>query len=252
MKRGLVALGMQIADTPKRLTQPPYCFVTSIVSIFIMRLGSGIPGHLAAHRIAKGALMPGSIFTNRKSDEKSDFLDFEKAKTARGQLIQALQMGLNFEGARRFSGLSRDDVAEKCREDVTLMTDMLTAIAEGDVSILYRLRQDTHWQAWGIILEYRKYQERKRIARSKARSQNANDQSFADDPLMKQVEEVFSLIEPGGEADAIDHLRDYITKLHEATHAESESQSGQAAQVRQLPGPQDDANAQSHNNAQGG
>jgi hypothetical protein len=179
-----------------------------------------------------------------KPDDETAIPGFVKAEDPSDQLIQGLHLGLNFAGARRFSGLTRDEVKEMCCKDLTLMMRMLTAMAEGDANLLYKLRNDTHWQAWGRILDYRKYMEQKRQARDAQSSNVQCDQSGTDDSLMQKIEQVFSLIEPGGELDAIDHLRDYVTKAQAAEHERSESEPRPADQLRQLPGPHERAAAQ--------
>ncbi|HWE92914.1 MAG TPA: hypothetical protein VG269_03000 [Tepidisphaeraceae bacterium] len=188
--------------------------------------------------------MPEPTPDNPKADDKTPVLEFKKAETSTDQLIQGLKLGLNFAGARRFSGLATHELKKMSYDDPPLMLKLMMAIAEGDANLLYKLRTDTHWQAWGRVLDYRKYQEQKRLARKEQNSNDQNVQSGTDDPLMKLVEEVFSLIEPGGELDAIDHLRDYITKAHVAKHEPSELETRPADQLRQLPGPDERAAAQ--------
>jgi hypothetical protein len=154
------------------------------------------------------------------SEPQSNKSELEKPKYWRDQLIQGLTLGLSMEDARRYAGVNKKDVQQKYLTDVTLRLELFQAIAEGEAAMLFKLREDSHWQSWRIVLEHRRSRNKER--REAARSTGYAEQDpSSDDPMIRKVDEVMELIEPGQEDDALECLRAHAMRIRERKYVES-------------------------------
>lgn len=154
------------------------------------------------------------------NNEKPSPTGRPKPNTSREKLIYALEFGVTRKKARAYAGITKEALGRMMEDDPSLGPEMQVAMAAGDVCLLEKFYNDSHWQAWRLILDYRAAMGKKRLINPEP-LQGDGPNEPPDDPLSLKVDKVLSLVGPGQEDRALDCLKDFAMRDKERKYVES-------------------------------